>query len=107
MRRKAWLVYPIVAAAATVAYLATGHLSVEINLIGLSSPVLIVVALRMWRPERRLPWVLFAIGQFTFILGDVVSYNYERFHNLAPAMFPFDADGLTPFPGWADGLYLA
>jgi len=68
---------------------------------------MIVVALRMWHPERRLPWVMFALGMFTFILGDVVSYNYDKFNAIAPSIFPLDADGLTPFPGWADALYLA
>ena len=107
MRSRLWLVYGAVAAAATLGYFATGHISYVINLIGLSSPIMIVVALRIWRPERRLPWVMFALGMFTFILGDVVSYNYDKFNAIAPSIFPLDADGLTPFPGWADALYLA
>jgi diguanylate cyclase (GGDEF)-like protein/PAS domain S-box-containing protein len=107
MRNKLWLVYGAVAAVATLGYFASGHVSYVINLIGLSSPIMIVVALRIWRPERRLPWVMFALGMFTFILGDVVSYNYDKFNAIAPSIFPLDADGLTPFPGWADALYLA
>jgi diguanylate cyclase (GGDEF)-like protein/PAS domain S-box-containing protein len=107
MRNKLWFVYLAVAAVATLGYFVSGHVSYVINVIGLSSPIMIVVALRMWRPERRLPWVMFALGMFTFILGDVVSYNYDKFNALAPSIFPLDADGLTPFPGWADALYLA
>ena len=107
MRNKLWLVYVAIASVATLGYFATGHVSYVINVIGLSSPVMIVVALRIWRPEKRLPWIMFSLGMFTFILGDVVSYNYDKFHSIAPALFPFDVDGLTPFPGWADGFYLA
>ncbi|TMK19061.1 MAG: EAL domain-containing protein [Actinobacteria bacterium] len=107
MRNRLWLVYVAIASVATLGYFATGHVSYVINVIGLSSPVMIVVALRIWRPEKRLPWVMFSLGMFTFILGDIVSYNYDKFHSIAPSLFPFDADGLTPFPGWADGFYLA
>ena len=77
-------------------------------MIGLLSPILILVALWMWKPQHRLPWILFAIGQFVFIAGDVISYNYETlFHPKMPGLFPLDADGFVPFPGWADGFYLA
>jgi diguanylate cyclase (GGDEF)-like protein/PAS domain S-box-containing protein len=107
MRNRLWLIYGAIASVATLAYFVTGHVSYVINIIGLSSPVMIVVALRIWKPEKRLPWIMFSLGMFTFILGDVVSYNYDKFHSIAPALFPFDADGLTPFPGWADGFYLA
>src|SRR6266480_4565745 len=69
MKNKLWLVYVAVASVATLGYFATGHLSYVINVIGLSSPVLIVVALRTWRPEKRLPWIMFALGMFTFLLG--------------------------------------
>src|SRR5437773_1149698 len=105
MRNRLWLVYVAIASVATLGYFATGHVSYVINVIGLSSPVMIVVALRIWRPEKRLPWVMFSLGMFTFILGDIVSYNYDKFHSIAPSLFPFDADGLTPFPGWADAFY--
>ncbi len=107
MRNRLWLIYGAIASVATLAYFVTGHVSYVINIIGLSSPVMIVVALRIWKPEKRLAWIMFSLGMFTFILGDVVSYNYDKFHSIAPALFPFDADGLTPFPGWADGFYLA
>jgi len=108
MRNRAWLIYPLVAAAATVVWFTTGRISYVFNLIGLASPLLILVALRIWRPRHRLPWVMFAIGLFVFIAGDVVSYNYETLFNARfPSLFPLDADGFVPFPGWADALYLA
>ena len=44
--------------------------------------------------------VLFAVGQFLFITGNVISYNYATFNSAFPKLFPLDADGLTPFPVW-------
>jgi len=108
MRRYAWIIYPVVAAALTAAWFLTGRVPWIFNVTGLLSPILILVALWMWKPQHRLPWVLFAIGQFVFIAGDVVSYNYETLFNAKmPGLFPMDADGFVPFPGWADGFYLA
>src|SRR6478672_9078738 len=107
MRNRLWLIYGSIASVATLAYFVTGHVSYVINIIGLSSPVMIVVALRTWKPERRLPWIMSWRGMFTFILSDTVSYDYDKFHSIAPPLLPLDAAGLTPFPGWADGFYLA
>ncbi|MEX0984405.1 MAG: hypothetical protein WD096_05085, partial [Actinomycetota bacterium] len=108
MRKRAWIAYPIAAGALTGLWFITGRTPWVFNVAGLLSPVLILVAVRMWRPQHRLPWILFAIGQFVFIAGDIVSYNYETlFHPKFPSLFPLDADGYVPFPGWADGFYLA
>ena len=107
MRNRAWIVYPVVAGLAMVVWYLVDRPPIMFNLIGLASPVLILVALRMWKPEKRLPWVLFAVGQFVFITGDVISYNYATFNGAFPKLFPLDADGLTPFPGLADAFYLA
>ncbi len=108
MRKLAWIIYPVVAAALTAVWFATGRVPWIFNVTGLLSPILILVALWMWKPKHRLPWILFAIGQFVFIAGDVISYNYETLFNpKMPGLFPLDADGFVPFPGWADGFYLA
>ena len=107
MRNRAWIVYPVVAGLAMVVWYLVDRPPIMFNLIGLASPVLILVALRTWKPEKRLPWVLFAVGQFVFITGDVISYNYATFNSAFPKLFPLDADGLTPFPGLADAFYLA
>ncbi len=108
MRRYAWVIYPIVASACTAVWFLTGRLPWVFNVIGLLSPILILLALWMWKPQQRMPWIMFAIGQFVFIAGDVISYNYETlFHVKLPGLFPVDADGFVPFPGWADGFYLA
>jgi diguanylate cyclase (GGDEF)-like protein len=45
------------------------------------------------RPDRRLPWVLMAAGQASFVAGDLL-WNY------------YEAVGEEPFPSLADALYL-
>jgi diguanylate cyclase (GGDEF)-like protein/PAS domain S-box-containing protein len=104
-------VYPAVAVAATAFYYLLGHNSFLFNVIGLSSPVLILVAVHMHQPEKRAPWLLIAAGQFLFIAGDVVSYNYVHFSDAFPQVFPLDFTfnpmGDVPFPGPADLLYLS
>jgi diguanylate cyclase (GGDEF)-like protein/PAS domain S-box-containing protein len=98
MRRKAWIVYLLIGAVATLGFLFVPGLraSVLFNAIGFSSPIMIVVAVKMWKPEQRLPWYLFALGQTLFICGDVIAYNYTRF---------FGTD--LPYPAISDALYLS
>ncbi len=98
MKRRAWLVYPIIGALVSLVYLFVPplHVSYLFNIIGLSSPLMILVAVRIHKPEQRLPWLLFALGQALFIGGDVLAYNYEKFfgHPL-------------PYPAVSDIFYLA
>ena len=47
------------------------------------------------KPEAKLPWLLFALGQFLFITGDVLAYNYEKI---------FGSE--LPFPAISDVAYL-
>ena len=47
------------------------------NVIAISSPIAIVIAVRLWKPQTRLPWYLFALGQAFFVAGDVITYNYD------------------------------
>ncbi|MDP9331326.1 MAG: EAL domain-containing protein [Actinomycetota bacterium] len=105
MRNRAFYLYPIGAAIGAAIYFASGHPSVLFNLIGLSSPLLILVAVHVHKPERRLPWILFAVGQMLFIAGDVIAYNYEKFSHVLPGIFKLTEDG-TPFPSWGDPFYL-
>jgi diguanylate cyclase (GGDEF)-like protein/PAS domain S-box-containing protein len=106
MRNRAWIAYPVAAVLAMAVYFSAGHNSYLFNVIGLCSPILILVAVQIHKPERRWPWYLIALGQFVFIAGDVVSYNYEKFNGALPSIFPMP-EGEVPFPGPADGLYLA
>jgi diguanylate cyclase (GGDEF)-like protein/PAS domain S-box-containing protein len=99
MRRRAWLIYLAVAVPLSIAYLVgPGWLNIGpvFNLIGASSAVAILVGVRLNRPETRLPWLLFALGQTFFIAGDVLAYNYQRFFGTE-----------LPFPSIADAFYLA
>jgi diguanylate cyclase (GGDEF)-like protein/PAS domain S-box-containing protein len=107
MKSRAWYAYVLGAAAATGIYFVSGHQSWLYNLIGLSSPALILVAIRAHKPEPRAPWFLFALGQFLFILGDVLAYNYERFfHTTLPYPAISDLFYLLVYPCLAVGLLL-
>lgn len=92
----------------TVLYLAAGvlliglHASIEIgsqvqnltyDVVGGSAVVVALFgAWRNW-PDRRLSWILIALGQASFVAGDLV-WNY------------YEAIGEEPFPSLADVLYL-
>src|SRR5919106_5380724 len=98
MKRRAWFLYPIGGVAALLAFLflpgfRQGWL---FNMIAVSSPIAIVIAVRMWKPEVRAPWYLFALGQALFVAGDVITYNYDRF---------FGSE--LPFPSIGDVFYLS
>ena len=66
------------------------------NVIAISSPIAIVIAVRVWKPQTRLPWYLFALGQTFFVAGDVITYNYEEFFGAT-----------LPFPSIGDVFYLS
>ncbi len=107
MRKRAWFLYPCGAALATVAYFMTGHPSILFNLIGLSSPIAIILAVRVHKPNERMPWYLFALGQALFISGDVIAYNYTKFFG-SQLPYPSIADVayLSVYPCIVVGLYL-
>ncbi len=67
-----------------------------LNLIALSSPIVILVALRLNHVEYKLPWLLIALGQVFFVTGDVITYNYERFFGTE-----------LPYPSIGDVFYLS
>jgi diguanylate cyclase (GGDEF)-like protein/PAS domain S-box-containing protein len=96
MKKRAWIVYPIAAAVAAVAYLTVAHHSWVYNIIGISSPLAILVGVRIHRPQQRAPWYLFALGQALFIAGDVIAYNYQTFFGKE-----------LPYPAVSDALYLS
>ncbi|HEY3214051.1 MAG TPA: PAS domain S-box protein, partial [Actinomycetota bacterium] len=97
MKRRAWLLYLGGGIAALLGFLFLPHLRQGwvFNLISLSSPIAIVVAVRMWKPNARAPWYLFALGQTFFVIGDVITYNYHDF---------FGTD--LPYPSIGDVAYL-
>ena len=97
MKSRAWLLYLGGGIAALLGFLSLPHLRQGwfFNLISLSSPVAIVVAVRMWKPNARAAWYLFALGQTFFVIGDVITYNYNDF---------FGTD--LPYPSIGDVVYL-
>lgn len=98
MRGRGWLVYLGLGTLALTAYLFVHPIRVGpfFNLICFSAPIAIVVSVMTQRPARRLPWLLFALGQTLFVAGDVLTYNYERFFGTS-----------LPFPSVGDAFYLA
>ncbi|MEA2550871.1 MAG: hypothetical protein QOE25_640, partial [Actinomycetota bacterium] len=107
VRNKAWFLYPCGAALATVVYFVTGHVSYLFNVIGVSSPIAIVIAVRMHKPKTRAPWYFFAFGQALFITGDVLAYNYEKiFHSPLPYPSVADIPYLSVYPCLVFGVFL-
>jgi signal transduction histidine kinase len=64
--------------------------SVIYESLGGTAVLAILWAVHVHRPARRLPWVLFALGNACFVVGDVIDIFQER-----------------PVPSTADGFYLA
>jgi diguanylate cyclase (GGDEF)-like protein len=92
----------------TIAYIALGvlliglHASLELgsqaqaltyDVVGASAVVVALLGVSRNRPDRGLPWILMAVGQASFVAGDLM-WNY------------FEAIGEEPFPSCADVLYL-
>jgi diguanylate cyclase (GGDEF)-like protein/PAS domain S-box-containing protein len=98
MKQRAWLLYLCGGIAALFVFLFVPGMRQGwfFNLIALSSPVAIVIAVRMWKPAVRLPWYLFALGQTFFVIGDVITYNYETFFGTE-----------LPYPSGGDLAYLS
>jgi diguanylate cyclase (GGDEF)-like protein/PAS domain S-box-containing protein len=96
MKTRLWFLYPIAAGAATLAYLTAFHHSWLYNLIGISSPIVILLAVQIHKPAQKAPWYLFALGQALFIAGDVLAYNYDTFFHTE-----------LPYPAISDALYLS
>jgi diguanylate cyclase (GGDEF)-like protein len=73
----------------------TGSLpqSLTYDVVGASAVAVALLSIRRYRPERALPWVLMALGQALFVLGDL-AWNW------------YEVIGEDPFPSVADILYL-
>ncbi len=99
LKRRAWWGYLAVMTPVAVVYL-TGPGALGsgfvFNAIGLGAAAALVGGVRLHRPSAKAPWYLFAIGQFVFVMGDVLAYNYERLFG-----------SKIPFPSVADPFYLA
>ncbi len=89
--------YLLAGAIATLVFLFVPGMRIGglLNLIALSSPIAILIALRMNHVEYKLPWLLIALGQLFFVTGDVITYNYERFFG-TELPYPVDRRRLLP-----------
>jgi PAS domain S-box-containing protein len=97
--RRLWLRYLVAGILGGIAYYFLPPVAKSgplFNVLGLSSAAAILVAVRVHRPARRLPWVLFALGQTLFVAGDIITYNYDKLFGTA-----------IPFPSVGDVAYLA
>ncbi|MEA2617454.1 MAG: hypothetical protein QOE72_3237 [Chloroflexota bacterium] len=78
VREYAWLAYLAIAALGTVCYVLAPRVSrsgVLFNILGVSAAAAIIAGVRLHRPERRLPWYLFAAAQLLFVTGDFLYYT--------------------------------
>ena len=97
-RARVWILYLAIGVVLTAAYLwfpplkGSGPL---INLLGLSSSVAIAVGIYLHRPQARVAWLLFIVGQFLFFAGDLYTYSY-------PKLFGVEVE----FPSLGDAIYL-
>jgi diguanylate cyclase (GGDEF)-like protein/PAS domain S-box-containing protein len=108
MRKRAWLVYPVLAAVATTLYYVVYHQNSYVyNIIGASSPLMIIAAILVRKPKQRTPWILFALGQAFFITGDVLAYHWTGFYQAFFHHWAIFGDGTLPYPGPADAFYIA
>jgi len=96
VKARLWILYVVGALATVGGYYASGQTVWIFHLIGLSAAVGIIAGVAIHKPEHRLPWILFAVGQILFVTGDVLSYNYEKFFGTE-----------LPYPAISDALYLA
>lgn len=98
MKRRGWILYLVLGTVGVLTYLFVHPIRVGpvFNVVCFSAPVAIVISVGVRRPTRRLPWLLFALGQTLFVSGDVLTYNYARFFGRP-----------LPFPSIGDAFYLA
>ena len=94
-----WLIYLVVGAVGTLAYLTFPPLRGSapfMNLLGLSGVLAVVVGIRRNKPSSTLPWWLFVVGLGLFVLGDIYTYSYPKLVHHE-----------VPFPSIGDAIYLA
>jgi diguanylate cyclase (GGDEF)-like protein len=95
----AWQAWMVVGALAGVLYPVLSPTTVApavlYSAIGLTSVLVGVAGVRRHRPDNARAWYVFAAGQLTWVIGDVVyTVNGMVFH-------------LEAYPSWADVFYLA
>ena len=103
-------VYAGVSVVLTAIYFALGHGSIAQSVvydgIAVASGLAIVAGVALNRPARPLPWLLFAAGQLSFAIGDVIFDVYERLGGSPPTPSAADVFYLSGYPFIAAGLVL-
>jgi PAS domain S-box-containing protein len=96
--RRAWIAYLVVGIITLALFLFVHPIRVGplFNLIAWSGAAAALIALVLHRPAQRLPWILIAIGQMLFMVGDILTYNYQ-------GLFGTE----LPFPSIGDPFYLS
>jgi diguanylate cyclase (GGDEF)-like protein/PAS domain S-box-containing protein len=99
MGRRAWRWFLAAAALLAVCYYAVPSPLVKVvvwGVAGLAPVVAILAGVRLHRPARPMAWLLLAVGQALFTVGDMIFYVNDLLlrHEL-------------PLPSVADGFYLA
>jgi signal transduction histidine kinase len=90
VRRKLWLIYLVATLVIAVVYLRSSSLAVHGAMntgLGLSSVLATCAAIVIWRPERRLIWVLVGAAQAAEMIGTALWYR------------PILESGTYPAPG--------
>src|SRR5262245_8797618 len=99
LQRWAWPAYALLVVLGIAAdqLLPEGDLlqSILYDVVGLSAVAAILAGLLINRPERPVPWVLLAVGNLLFVVGDVLWTLIEQ------------SSGEIPYPSIADLAYLA
>lgn len=97
MNQRAWVAVPAIGAALIGVFLVLPVGSIEqsavYDVVGTVAVAAVLIRLVRYRPARWQPWALMAVGQLSFVLGDLL-WTF------------FAAIGQDPFPSIADGAYL-
>jgi PAS domain S-box-containing protein len=96
-RVRPWLAYLLAGLVITVAYFAlpTAAQNLTYDIVGLSAILALLGGVRLHRPAHRLPWYLLALGDGLAVAGDLIWTYDENVRGVT-----------TPFPSFADALYL-
>jgi len=96
--RRAWLLYLLAGALATLLYAAVPPFAGNaplMNLLGATGVLAAAFGTARNRPGATAPWWAFTAGLFLFWLGDIYTYSY-------PKLLGHE----VPFPSIGDGIYL-
>jgi diguanylate cyclase (GGDEF)-like protein len=108
--RSAWLAVPVVGAGLIALFVAlpTGSVaqSAVYDTLGLTMVGAALLGIRLLRPNGWLPWLILALAQLAFVIGDIIWTAYAA---LGQDPFPSAADVcyLLGYPLLAAGLWLA